>query len=48
LLGETPENKPVIAPITVKEKPKCQTCGKQNKATSNFCSACGTSLTIFA
>jgi len=36
----------VVAPVTVKNKPKCETCGKTNKATSKFCSACGTSLVL--
>lgn len=35
-------------PITVKHKPKCVTCGKQNKATAKFCHECGTALEIFA
>ena len=35
-------------PITVKHKPRCITCGKQNKATSKFCQECGTALEIFA
>jgi hypothetical protein len=35
-------------PITVKHKPKCVTCGKQNKATGKFCTECGTALEIFA
>jgi hypothetical protein len=35
-------------PITVKHKPKCVTCGKQNKATAKFCTECGTALEIFA
>jgi hypothetical protein len=48
LLGETPDNKPVYEPVTVKAKPKCTTCGKQNKATAKFCSECGTALEIFA
>jgi zinc-ribbon domain len=48
ILGETSNNKPVIKPVTVKAKPKCTTCGKQNKATSKFCAECGTSLEIFA
>lgn len=48
LLGETAENTPVQTPITVKHKPKCTTCGKQNKATAKFCSECGTHLEIFA
>lgn len=48
LLGETEDNKPVVAPVTVKHKPKCVTCGKQNKATAKFCTECGTALEIFA
>lgn len=48
LLGETPDNKPVTKPITVEHKPKCVTCGKQNKATAKFCTECGTALEIFA
>jgi len=47
LLGESPEGKKVEAPVTVKAKPVCTTCGRQNKATSKFCSECGTSLTLF-
>lgn len=48
LLGETEDNKPVTEPVTVKHKPKCVTCGKQNKATAKFCTECGTALEIFA
>lgn len=48
LLGETPDNKPVVKPVTVKAKPKCVTCGRQNKATAKFCVECGTALEIFA
>ena len=48
LLGETPDNKPVVTPVTVKHKPKCVTCGKQNKAHAKFCTECGTALEIFA
>ena len=48
ILGETPDNKPVTEAVTVKKKPKCVTCGKQNKATAKFCSECGTALEIFA
>lgn len=48
LLGETPDNKPVEKPVTVKSKPKCVTCGKQNKATAKFCTECGTALSIAA
>jgi membrane protease subunit (stomatin/prohibitin family) len=48
LLGETPDNKPVLKPVTVKAKPKCTSCGKQNRATAKFCTECGTGLEIFA
>jgi hypothetical protein len=48
LLGETPDNKPVLKPVTVKAKPKCVTCGKMNKAHAKFCVECGTALEIFA
>lgn len=48
LLGETPDNKPVTKPVTVQHKPKCVTCGKQNKAHAKFCVECGTALEIFA
>lgn len=47
ILGETPDNEPVRTPVTVKHKPKCVTCGKQNKATAKFCTECGTALEIF-
>jgi hypothetical protein len=46
LLGETPDNKPITQAVTVKNKPKCVTCGKQNKATAKFCTECGTGLLI--
>lgn len=46
LVGETAEGKKIVEPITVKAKPKCVTCGRVNKATSKFCSNCGTSLEI--
>jgi len=48
LLGQTPDNKPVLQEVTVKSKPRCITCNKQNKATAKFCSACSTALEIFA
>jgi hypothetical protein len=48
LLGETPDNKPVVKEVTVKSKPKCTTCGRQNKHNAKFCTECGTSLEIFA
>lgn len=38
----------VTKPITVKHKPKCVTCGKQNRATAKFCTECGTALEIYA
>ncbi len=34
-------------PITVKHTPTCITCGKKNKASSKFCSNCGTALQLF-
>lgn len=48
LLGETPDNEPIRKPVTVKHKPKCVTCGKQNKAHAKFCSTCGTALQVLA
>lgn len=48
LLGETPNNKPVLQPVTVERKPECVTCGKKNKAHAKFCVECGTALEIFA
>jgi len=48
LVGDLGDNKPVTKPVTVKTKPKCVTCGKQNKATAKFCDQCGTSLELFA
>lgn len=46
LLGETVGGKMIVKPVTVKAKPKCVTCGRQNKATAKFCVNCGTSLEI--
>jgi hypothetical protein len=48
LVGDLGDNKPVEAPVTVKHKPKCVTCGKQNRAHAKFCTECGTALEIFA
>ena len=48
LLGETPDNKPVLDPVTVTSKTKCVTCGIQAKRTAKYCSHCGTSLVIYA
>lgn len=46
MLGQTEDNQQIIRPVTVKAKPTCTTCGRTNKATSKFCTECGTSLTI--
>ena len=48
LVGDLGDNKPVTKPVTVAHKPKCVTCGKQNKAHAKFCQECGTALEIFA
>ena len=48
LVGDLGNNKPVTKPVTVAHKPKCVTCGKQNKTHAKFCSECGTALEIFA
>lgn len=47
ILGETPDNKPVIDPVTVSSKTKCTTCGTVSKSSAQFCSNCGTALTIY-
>lgn len=47
LLGETPNNVPVLESVTVKTKQECPTCGAKNNAQSKFCSECGTGLTIY-
>lgn len=36
----------VAAPVTVKAKQKCSTCGHVNKANAKFCSDCGTALEL--
>jgi len=46
LLGETEAGKEVKKPVTVKLKPKCTSCGRNNKATAKFCVECGTALSI--
>lgn len=48
IVGDLGHNKPVDQPVTVKHKPKCTTCSKQNKAHAKFCVECGTALEIFA
>ena len=48
LLGQTYDNEPVVKPVTVKQKIRCETCGLKNKATANFCSRCATSLKVYS
>lgn len=48
IVGDLGHNKPVDQPITVKHKPRCVTCGTQNKAHAKFCVECGTALEIYA
>ena len=48
IVGDLGHNKPVDKAVTVKHKPKCVTCGKQNRAQAKFCVECGTALEIFA
>lgn len=40
------QGEPVYAPVTVEYKPQCPTCGRINKATSRYCSTCGTALQL--
>lgn len=47
LVGEVGEVK-ISKPVTVKAKQRCVTCDHLNKATSRFCSECGTALEIVA
>ena len=44
LKGITHNNAPVQAPITVKTKLTCLTCGKTSKSSAKFCDNCGTFL----
>lgn len=46
LVGDTDTGVQYVAPVTVRAKPKCQTCGRVNKATNKFCSECGTALMV--
>ena len=39
---------PVVKPITVKARPQCSSCGKVNKAGTEFCGKCGTALVVYA
>lgn len=36
----------IAAPVTVKTKQKCTTCGHVNKSNAKFCSECGTGLEL--
>jgi hypothetical protein len=45
LRGEV-AGKTVEKAVTVDHKPTCSTCGVTNKATSSYCSKCGTALSI--
>ncbi|VVC05620.1 zinc-ribbon domain protein [uncultured archaeon] len=47
LIGEGSSGEKIQKPITVETKPRCKNCGRLNKATSKFCSECGTALKIF-
>ena len=44
LKGITGNQTPVQAPITVKTKLECSTCGRISKSSAKFCSNCGTFL----
>jgi len=48
IVGDLGHNKPVAEPVTVKHKPRCVTCGHQNRHSAKFCVECGTALQIFA
>lgn len=43
LLGRV-SDEPVTAPVTVKTKLECPTCGTKNSSMSKFCGECGTAL----
>jgi hypothetical protein len=45
-IAGTRGNVEVVAPVTVKTKQKCVTCGQVNKANAKFCSGCGTALEL--
>ena len=47
LLGETPNNVPVLESVTVKTMQECPTCGTKNKTSVKFCGECGTGLTVY-
>jgi len=44
--GVTEANRPVKVATPSRQKPKCVTCGRVNKAIAKFCTECGTSLII--
>lgn len=47
LKGETADNMAVAAPLTVRTKLTCVTCGKVSKSSASFCQSCGTALTLY-
>lgn len=48
ILGQTEDNEEVRTVVNTKTKIECENCGTKNKATSKFCSHCGTSVHAFA
>lgn len=46
LTGTTEQGTPIMKNYDVKTNVNCSTCGRKNKATSKFCSNCGTHLVI--
>lgn len=46
LAGKTANDVEITKAVTVKTKQKCVTCGHVNKASSKFCSDCGTALEL--
>ena len=45
LVGEIGTGVPIAAPVTVKVKKQCESCGTIAKSTAKFCANCGTYLT---
>ena len=48
LIGETADNKPIEKAVTVKQKLRCDSCGKHSSPTATFCPHCGTALKLYA
>jgi hypothetical protein len=44
LKGSNSRGEKVVKPILTRKATKCNTCGRQNKTSSKFCSDCGTCL----